>query len=520
MATTDARNRIRQPYRFYKPQFLDENRLKMDLDREFEDISQALLKVSEKFNMIDLTLDFDAGEVMDELNKIKSTIEVTIKRLGNLEEANSELSFKLTAQYNEMMGSLRHVNRVISNAQRALAEATLQLDAETISIQNDNARMSAHISRQDIVITDHEQAIARTNEKLDAAVETINNDILASIETTKEAIATLEESVASVETNMNSKYDSLSKVVDSNKKDADGKLAGLDGRMVTAEANIKTVQKTSADNTKAISEMSTEMSSKFTSVNNSINSTNQTVSTNKKDADNKINNTNNTVAANKKDADGKISNVNGRVDTIEGRVNTAEANIKTNAKTGADNKQAIASMETKMNAKFNEQEAKINTKAVTQFDHSGTGSATYEVNAGIKWNGKVTSAGMRIEASVSGGVMHSGVIFDADKFKVRNPSNGTFQTAFEVKGGKTYIRSALIDSAEVITEFKSQNFVSGKSGFRFDAKTGNAEMNDATFRGTLDVKSGSSGGRMTISNNQILVYDENNKLVVKIGYLG
>lgn len=504
MATTDARNRIRQPYRFYKPQFLDENRLKMDLDREFEDISQALLKVSEKFNMIDLNLDFDAGEVMDELNKIKSTIEVTIKRLGNLEEANSELSFKLTAQYNEMMGSLRHINRVISNAQRALAEAALQLDAETISIQNDNARISAHISRQDIVITDHEQAIARTNEKLDAAVETINNDILASIETTKEAIATLEESVASVETNMNSKYDSLSKVVDSNKKDADGKLAGLDGRIVTAEANIKTVQKTSADNTKAISEMGTEMSSKFTSVNNSINTTNQTVSNNKKDADT------------------KISNVNGRVNTIEGRVNTAEANIKTNAKTGADNKQAIASMETKMNAKFNEQEAKINTKAVTQFDHSGTGSATYEVNAGIKWNGKVTSAGMRIEASVSGGVMRSGVIFDADKFKVRNPSNGSFQTAFEIKDGKTYIKSAFIDQAwlnsvVVSDSIKSTDYVPGKSGFIIDGKTSNIEMNKGIFRGELDIGTNKTGAHTLITNERIAVYGDKGELRVEIG---
>lgn len=39
-------NRTKQPFRIYKPLFLDENHLKMDLDREFEAISQALIWVT------------------------------------------------------------------------------------------------------------------------------------------------------------------------------------------------------------------------------------------------------------------------------------------------------------------------------------------------------------------------------------------------------------------------------------------------------------------------------------------
>lgn len=39
-------DRTRQPYRIYKPLFLDDDQMKMDLDREFESISQALIWVT------------------------------------------------------------------------------------------------------------------------------------------------------------------------------------------------------------------------------------------------------------------------------------------------------------------------------------------------------------------------------------------------------------------------------------------------------------------------------------------
>lgn len=45
-------NRVKQPYRIYKPLFLDINSLKMDLDREFESISQALIWVTNEIDDI------------------------------------------------------------------------------------------------------------------------------------------------------------------------------------------------------------------------------------------------------------------------------------------------------------------------------------------------------------------------------------------------------------------------------------------------------------------------------------
>ena len=45
-------DRTKQPYRIYKPLFLDNDQLKMDLDREFESISQALIWVTNNMVLI------------------------------------------------------------------------------------------------------------------------------------------------------------------------------------------------------------------------------------------------------------------------------------------------------------------------------------------------------------------------------------------------------------------------------------------------------------------------------------
>lgn len=45
-------DRTKQPYRIYKPLFLDEQNLKMDLDREYESISQALIWVTNNLNIV------------------------------------------------------------------------------------------------------------------------------------------------------------------------------------------------------------------------------------------------------------------------------------------------------------------------------------------------------------------------------------------------------------------------------------------------------------------------------------
>ena len=80
------------------------------------------------------------------------------------------------------------------------------------------------------------------------------------------------------------------------------------------------------------------------------------------------------------------------------------------------------------------------------------------------------------------------------------------------------IGDAEITNAKIAGVINSTDFVAGASGWKID-KNGAAEFNNATFRGSLDVKSSSSGARLEMKNNYIKVYDTGGVLRVRIGDL-
>lgn len=80
------------------------------------------------------------------------------------------------------------------------------------------------------------------------------------------------------------------------------------------------------------------------------------------------------------------------------------------------------------------------------------------------------------------------------------------------------IADVTIGFAKIANDIQSSNYVAGSAGWKID-KTGQAELNNATFRGTLDVQSAAAGARLQITNSCIKVYDGNGVVRVKIGDL-
>lgn len=80
------------------------------------------------------------------------------------------------------------------------------------------------------------------------------------------------------------------------------------------------------------------------------------------------------------------------------------------------------------------------------------------------------------------------------------------------------IGDAQITTAKIAESIQSTGYEAGVSGWKIN-KSGQMEMNSATFRGTIDVKSAASGARMEIKNSAIKVYDANGVVRVKIGDL-
>jgi uncharacterized coiled-coil protein SlyX len=113
----------------------------------------------------------------------------------------------------------------------------------------------------------------------------------------------------------------------------------------------------------------------------------------------------------------------------------------------------------------------------------------------------------------------NGASFAVGAFKITNGGSDT--APFEVVNNTVRIKTATIGNgtitnAKIANTIQSTDYNAGSAGWKID-KTGDVELNDATFRGTLDV-GGSSGSRLTISSNKIEVYD-GSTLRVKIGDL-
>ena len=85
-----------------------------------------------------------------------------------------------------------------------------------------------------------------------------------------------------------------------------------------------------------------------------------------------------------------------------------------------------------------------------------------------------------------------------------------------VKNSNLY--DATISYAKIANDIQSTNYSYGRAGWRID-KNGTMEMNNAVFRGTIDVKSAASGARTEITNRAIKVYNAAGTVVVQIGDL-
>lgn len=117
----------------------------------------------------------------------------------------------------------------------------------------------------------------------------------------------------------------------------------------------------------------------------------------------------------------------------------------------------------------------------------------------------------------------NGATFNVDSFRVNNTNGSAFETPFKVANNHVYIKGANIEDASITNAkigdvIQSANYSAGSAGWKIN-KAGEMEMNNATFRGTLDVANASSGQRLAIDGDSIKVFDANNTLRVQIGDL-
>ncbi|QGW02829.1 host specificity protein J [Proteus terrae subsp. cibarius] len=176
------------------------------------------------------------------------------------------------------------------------------------------------------------------------------------------------------------------------------------------------------------------------------------------------------------------------------------AEIQTAQTSIVDLNKAIAENTTRVQAKFDEQQGMIEEKMQATFEQSGDGVVTHSINITIVHNNvKYNAAGQVISAQVKNGKLESFIGYNANNFAWYNPANGKMELFMYAKNGQLFIKEAFLDKANVremvLSEaIKSKDYETGKNGFNIDANTGNAEFNNAIFRGTIDGADGNFTG--------------------------
>ncbi|VVM93923.1 host specificity protein J [Pseudomonas fluorescens] len=145
----------------------------------------------------------------------------------------------------------------------------------------------------------------------------------------------------------------------------------------------------------------------------------------------------------------------------------------------------------------------------------GKASAMWSVKMQIDSNGRYVAAGIGLGIENGPAGLQSQFIVSADRFAVVNSiTGGPLAVPFVVQNGQTFISSAFIadgtiTNAKIGSYISSTNYIAGQQGWILN-KDGTLEINGIV----------PGQGRLVINSLNVSVYDANNVLRVRLGYLG
>ena len=186
--------------------------------------------------------------------------------------------------------------------------------------------------------------------------------------------------------------------------------------------------------------------------------------------------------------------------SLQTDVNGNKAAINSLNQTFSNYQQATATQINGITATINGHTSAITTNAQAIANVNGDLKAMYSIKVAVDANGKQYAAGMGIGVENTPSGMQSQVLFLADRFAVMTQAGGTVTLPFVIQGGQAFFndaffRNASIEFGKITDSLKSDNFVSGSAGTGWNLpKSGNAELNNVTIRGTVYATNGSFKG--------------------------
>ncbi|PRB51161.1 host specificity protein J [Pseudomonas sp. MYb2] len=203
-----------------------------------------------------------------------------------------------------------------------------------------------------------------------------------------------------------------------------------------------------------------------------------------------------------------------KTETLTASVAENEANVVDLRKTVATDKEATAQAITQVNVKVGENTAAIQETSTAFADTNGKLTTMWSVKMQITANGQYVAAGIGLGIENTGAGLQSQFLVSADRFAIVNSiAGGALTIPFAVEGGQVFVNSLLVKDGSIVNAkigafIQSDNFVSGVQGWRLD-KLGNLEFNGPA----------PGGGRLTMTNRAIKVFDQNGVKRVQLGDL-
>ncbi len=179
------------------------------------------------------------------------------------------------------------------------------------------------------------------------------------------------------------------------------------------------------------------------------------------------------------------------------------------------NQQATAQQLIQLSTTVGDQQTAIQQNTSIVNDVNGKVSASWSVK--MQYNsgtGQYIAAGIGLGIENTGAGLQSQFLVSADRFAIVNTiAGGAISVPFAVQGGQVFLRSAFIEDGSItmlkIGQYlQSDNYVAGVQGWRLD-KAGNLEFNGPA----------PGGGRLTMTNRAIKVFDQNGVKRVQLGDL-
>ncbi|MFJ7281849.1 host specificity protein J [Pseudomonas sp. NPDC099000] len=211
-----------------------------------------------------------------------------------------------------------------------------------------------------------------------------------------------------------------------------------------------------------------------------------------------------------------------RITTFDAKLGENAANITELEQVVATNESATATKIDQISVTVGQNGTAIeqNTAAIQQTstayaDTAGKLSTMWSVKMQVSAGGQYVAAGIGLGIENTGAGLQSQFLVSADRFAVVNSiAGGAISVPFAVQGGQVFINSAFIadgtiTNAKIGSYISSTNYIPGVQGWILN-KDGTLEINGIV----------PGQGRLVINSLNVSVYDVNNVLRVRLGYLG